>query len=1551
MPPDETFIALCPEAIVGLDSHYRIRLFNPAAERLFGYTAAELMGQSIEQLVPDRSVARVRTAIATQAVIAAAARLAGSYHEWTARHQDGRELTLEVAVSPIDSDPGRADQCQVLAFAHNITARKQVENQLRQLWQAIEQSPATIVITDPDGRIEYANPKFTATTGYTLGEALGQNPRILKSGHTPSDEYRQLWATISAGREWHGEFHNKKKDGELYWEWASISPILNAQGEITNYLAVKEDITARKAAEADRARYLSLVQATLDSTADGILVIDVDRRVTIYNRKFVELWRIPADIVASHDDRQLLTFVLNQLKDPAGFLAKVEEMYGRPDAESFDVLEFADGRIFERYSQPQQIDHQTVGRVWSFRDITGQKRAETGLQASALENQQLYEAAGRQRDELAALHDIEQAISALDVDRCLQAVATHAQSLMQAYIGRVFLIEADGLCLQAASGVGAEQVGQLVLPIGQGLCGWAAEHREVAHAPDTLTDVRYAHTISSTRSEVAIPLIYETDVIGVLDVQSERENAFSAGDIDLLKRLAAQAAIAIRNARLFHAEQDQRVLAEALRDTAAALNSSLNLDEVLDRILDNVGQVVAHDAANIMLIDGGLAKVTRARGYDKLGLHDWMLSMTVLTKDLFSLDRLSKSDTFVLVPDTRAEPGWFVLPQTGWIRSYVGVPIWIQDRVAGILNLDSATPGFFTAAHGERLRAFASQAAIAIENARLISDSRRQAERERLINEITNRIRGSLDIDEIIKTTVQELGRILGASRCLIRLGADANYMPVAFEFDQPGVQPLDKHNPALLMGTREKLLARQTLALDNTLRASPQLHQLGIRAVLATPIMVRKNLLGALIFHECRQPRHWLPDEIDLIETIAGQVGVAIENARLYHETRRQLSELAILHSAAIATADSTSLDEALHKVAQAVYDALGDVSVAVMLIKPDTDDLHIYAGLGYAASDLAAIQMKVGQGVTGWVAQTGQPAMLPDVSTDPRYVCQDPSIRSELCVPLRTGSRVVGVLNVESRQLDAFTERDLQLLTTLSHNLTIIVENIRLLEEVRAANSRLKELDRLKSQFLANMSHELRTPLNAIIGFSELISDGLAGPTTPEQADYLNNINASGRHLLALINDILDLSKIQAGRMTLDRQRLTVTGLVAEVQAIIAPLTARKQQPFDVQIMPNLPPIEVDPLRLKQVLINLLGNASKFTPEGGQVTLRITRIESDLLLFSVSDTGRGIPPAAQDMIFEEFRQAQDAADREEGTGLGLAIARRLIELHGGRIWVESSGQPGLGATFYFTLPTQPDQPTPPAADQAAPATALIIEDDLDFSGLLALHLRQAGYQTRQCYSGQAARTALQEQMPQLITLDMQLPDVSGWTLLQEIKDDPALRHTGILIISGQELAQVAATPGSIEVLTKPILRHQLATAIERLKNRPPDRPLRILLVDDDPMLLELLAAILPPPAYEVVTAINGAYASDQIMRQSPDLVILDLLMPDMNGFELLAALRRNPLTRALPVIVLSAKVLSPAEQAELTQTAQCVMTKTSLRRDRLLAEIHRLRQTRLVP
>jgi PAS domain S-box-containing protein len=828
------------------------------------------------------------------------------------------------------------------------------------------------------------------------------------------------------------------------------------------------------------------------------------------------------------------------------------------------------------------------------------------------------------------------------------------------------------------------------------------------------------------------------------------------------------------------------------------------------------------------------------------------------------------------------------------------------------------------------------------ENADLLAETRRRAEREHLINQITNRIRGSMDIDEIIRTTVRELGQLVGASRCFVRLGADATYMPIAHEFDQPGIEPLSLDSLSLMPEVSEKLLARLTLALDDTAETSIPLQQAGVRAILATPITVRNNLLGALIFHECSQPRRWQPDEIELIEITAAQVGVALDNARLYHETRRQLGELAILHTAAIAAASSTSLGEALQQVAQSVYDALGPVNVAVMLIKPDAEELITRAAVGYPKERLERIYVRLGQGVTGWVAQTGQPALIPDISTDPRYINFDDTIHSELCVPLRVGPRTIGVLNVESSQRDAFTERDLQLLMTLGHNLTVIIENIRLLEEVRAVNERLQELDRLKSQFLANMSHELRTPLNAIIGFSEVLDNEVVGPLLPEQHGYVRNINASGQHLLRLITDILDLSKMQARRMTLDWRDFKLADSVTEACTIITPLARRKRQQLNVHVPAHLPSVHADPLRIKQVLINLLNNACKFTPEEGTITLQVNLIEEDLVLVSVKDNGRGIPPAQQSVIFEEFRQI----DSTDGTGLGLAIAQRLIELHGGKIWVESTGQAGLGSTFYFTLPVQSEVRA--GVDRTAPPTALIIEDDYHFSDLLALHLHQAGYRTRQISNGSEALRAIRDVKPDLITLDMMLPGLDGWSILREVKGSPDLRHIGVLIISALEQAQVAATPGSVEYLCKPLLKSDLTKAIQRLKTEQPNRSLRILLVDDDPMLIELLQAILLPPDYEVIAAINGVGAIEQMMSNLPDVIILDLLMPDMSGFELLAALRADPRTRDLPVLVLTAKNLSPAEQVELSRTVQGVMTKTSLRRDRLLSEIHRLEQLR---
>jgi signal transduction histidine kinase/ActR/RegA family two-component response regulator len=545
-------------------------------------------------------------------------------------------------------------------------------------------------------------------------------------------------------------------------------------------------------------------------------------------------------------------------------------------------------------------------------------------------------------------------------------------------------------------------------------------------------------------------------------------------------------------------------------------------------------------------------------------------------------------------------------------------------------------------------------------------------------------------------------------------------------------------------------------------------------------------------------------------------------ENARLYDEMRRQLGELSLLHTASIATARRATLDEALQEIALSAFDTLDAVNAMVLLCSADGTEINVRAQVGVPSETLKTRRFQRGQGIIGWVAERGEPALLDDVTQDGRYYLSDSRTRSELCVPLVLNDRVIGVINVESDRLAGFSTSDRQMLQTLAHNLSIIIENLRLLDELRAANEGLTELDRLKNQFMANMNHELRTPLNAVLGFSELLIDGVPGPLNADQRDYVQHIHTSGQHLLTLINDVLDLSKLQAGRIELEQRQLHLADMVTEACTFVLPGAQRKHQSIVVDLPPDLPSLYADALRVKQVLINLLNNACKFTPEAGTITVRATRLNDDWLQASVSDNGFGIPLEQQAEVFGEFTQLDRAGGLERGTGLGLAIARRLIELHGGQIWVESTGEPGSGSTFHFTLP---------------------------------------------CYTATQHATS-----------------------------------------------------------------HSAGT--------------RLLIIDDDPLLIELLHAILPPPEFEVFGTTEAAQTVERVIRDKPDVVLLDLLMPGANGFDILSALRRDPRTREVRVIVFTAKTLSANEQAEVDRLAQTVLAKNQLRREVLVTTIRQVRQ-----
>jgi signal transduction histidine kinase len=524
---------------------------------------------------------------------------------------------------------------------------------------------------------------------------------------------------------------------------------------------------------------------------------------------------------------------------------------------------------------------------------------------------------------------------------------------------------------------------------------------------------------------------------------------------------------------------------------------------------------------------------------------------------------------------------------------------------------------------------------------------------------------------------------------------------------------------------------------LDPRDRTNLEAH--GAHSALLLPIVAHGHTEGLAAVWEGEDShywhtRHFTQGEIATGQTLTYQAAIAMEHGRLFEETQRRVRELQLLHNVGLAAASGVRLEDTLQAAAEALAAAtmatggnVGDdtrivatdgdtyvvpchserseespsTSVVVMLLDPASGTLHIEASAGYSPDAIRNLHLRPGEGITGWVAKYGKPALVSDVHLDPRYVGISPDIRSELAVPIIAGPHIIGVLNVESPRLNAFTADDQRLLSTLASNLAILIERARLFETVeiarielqeraealQAANLRLRELDRLKDRFLATMSHELRTPLNSVIGLSEVLTNGMVGEMAPRQTKCVEDIHSSGQHLLALINDILDLSKIEAGHMRLEPTPFEVADLLAEAQTAIAPLIEQKHQRLTVREPLGLPPLTADRFRIKQVLLNLLSNANKFTPVEGRIVLSCRLSKAGTIRFSVADTGIGIKPEDQKVIFEEFRQVNGSPGQAPaGTGLGLAISKRLVEMHGGRIWVESEGE--RGATFSFSLP-----------------------------------------------------------------------------------------------------------------------------------------------------------------------------------------------------------------------------------------------------------------------
>ncbi len=540
---------------------------------------------------------------------------------------------------------------------------------------------------------------------------------------------------------------------------------------------------------------------------------------------------------------------------------------------------------------------------------------------------------------------------------------------------------------------------------------------------------------------------------------------------------------------------------------------------------------------------------------------------------------------------------------------------------------------------------------------------------------------------------------------------------------------------------------------------------------------------------------------------------------------------------------------------------------------------------------------------------------------------------------------------------------------------------------EELLQAKFAAEGANRTMSEFLATMSHELRTPLTAIIGFSELMLGGATGEFDELNKKFLGNISNSGKHLLSLINSILDLSKIEAGKIDLEFDYFCLQDLFTDTKNIISPLALKKNISMNFNAGSGF--IYADRTRFKQIMYNLVSNAIKFTPEGGSVNVLGSRSENWIRV-TVSDTGIGISKENMKHLFKPFKQIDSSLSRKyEGTGLGLVLTKKFVEMHGGRIWVES--EPGKGSTFAFEIPVKslktgekvrtpetceeneinaleipdnkeetakletgahkgnfevtdfPEILEPEGSDGSEPLV-MVVEDDEMSRELLVFTLKEAGYRVAQATSGKQALLFAQKLKPFVITLDLMLPEMSGWDVLKNLKKDSETAGIPVLVLSIDDKSDCNMLWGAFDHLVKPVEKSILLSTLDRLKEKMKKESPKILIADDQESMVELIATLVKEEGYIISRAYGGKEAIERASTELPDAIILDLTMPDLSGFEVIRALKKNPETVDIPIIVCTAKDLSAQEMKTLNSSVSFVMQKEDLDKQTLLQLIKSL-------
>jgi signal transduction histidine kinase/DNA-binding response OmpR family regulator/HAMP domain-containing protein len=1088
---------------------------------------------------------------------------------------------------------------------------------------------------------------------------------------------------------------------------------------------------------------------------------------------------------------------------------------------------------------------------------------------------------------------------------------------------------------------------------------------DVATSEDLDPVTRQLFQRLSIQSVVVVPLLVAGRVLGWMMAQSlESSHEWTGETVRFYQTLTGQAGTALESLRLLEQTQQRALRLQATNEVSRAASSILDVTLLLPMIVDQIRDAFNYYHVQVFLLDetgenaalrastGEVGRELMARQHSlPVGSLSVIGQVTVRGGPVIARD--TDTDTIhrrnELLPDTRAE---------------MAIPLKVGDRVIGALDVQSVLPDAFDQEAQIILQALADDLALALENAELFRQIQDRVAELTTINLVAQSVSQAHSLDKLYEIVAERLVDTFDVRHGFLGIyEAEARliHFPIFVDGGKllPPIEPMElgKGLASYVIETRQPLMINEDLERVASEKGARVVGDM-TKSWLGVPLQIGDEVIGVLCIQDVARENAYNDGHVRMLSTLAAYIAVAIRNAKLLEETERRAAELGFLFDVTSAAVAVSELDDALARTAEILRDEIeGAEAVQVFLIDPESGVLASRAASGYGREVAARLgDIRIGEGLAGWAAQYAQSAVVGDIQSDERVMEGDDLTHSEVAVPLLLGSEVIGVLDVKSSHPDAFDAREVRLLQTLAGTLTAVIQSARLLDEIRRANEQLLELDALKSQFLANMSHELRTPLNSIIGFSRVILKGIDGPLTDLQSQDLEAIYAAGNHLLGLINDLLDLAKIEAGKMELRPEYVSLTDIIDGVVSTTRGLLKDKPIELVVDVEENLPPVWAEPGRLRQVLLNLVSNAAKFTYQGS-ITVRAQSHpanpetgDPECVQVDVVDTGIGISPEDMKKLFVAFSQVDGSTTRRTGgSGLGLAISRQFVEMHGGRIWVES--EVGVGSTFSITVPLHPQpitsEPIPTLAPDETRPVILTIDDDPGVLDIYRRYLDKAGYAVIGVTNAQNIVDLVRQLQPVAVVLDVVMPGKDGWEAIAELKRGEDTRQVPVILCSIVEDRQRGIDLGAAEYLVKPILEDDLLAALKRTNGgRAAHRD--VLVVDPDEDCRTRICEMLSRTGkYIPRAATSGEEGLAAALEQAPDVIILSLSLPDGDGLEWLTGLREHEAMREVPAILLTEAEISDEVRNAMDEHTTRLINRAAYTQEELLEGISQVLAT----